>query len=96
MRRDQALAILRSHRAELARLGVKRIALFGSVARDEATANSDVDILIDLEPGAGLFRLMQVQRALEDVFHRKVDLVTRGSLHPALRERVQAEALEAA
>jgi predicted nucleotidyltransferase len=64
MRRDQALQLLRDNRAALARLGVAHLFLYGSVARDHASAESDVDLLI--EPGDdrfSLFDLMRVQDA---------------------------------
>lgn len=57
MNREQVIAALRAHETELRRRGVSHVALFGSVARGEATENSDIDLLIELDPRApvGLF-----------------------------------------
>jgi uncharacterized protein len=94
MQRSEVMAILSAHRAELRRRGVRSLALFGSVARDEAGPTSDVDLLVELEPG--LFALLDVQEYLEQILGRKVDLVTRGGLKRQLRERILAEAIHAA
>ena len=96
MRRDETLAILGAHREELRRRGVKSLAVFGSVARDEARPDSDVDLLVELERPAGIFKLVAVQDYLESILRCRVDLVTRGGLKRQLRERVLAEAIDAA
>jgi predicted nucleotidyltransferase len=96
MRRDEALAILLAHREELHRRGVRSLALFGSVARDEGRPGSDVDLLVELERPAGLFTLIDVRRYLEEILGREVDLVTRGGLKRQVRQRVLAEAIDAA
>jgi uncharacterized protein len=96
MQRSEVMAILSAHRAELRRRGVRSLALFGSVARDEAGPTSDVDLLVELERPAGLFALLDVQEYLEQILGRKVDLVTRGGLKRQLRERILAEAIHAA
>jgi len=64
VRRDEAVELLRQHRAELDTMGVTSIALFGSVARDEAGPSSDVDVLIDVRRPFDLFDLAAVQSAL--------------------------------
>ena len=75
------------------RYGVKELAVFGSVARGEATADSDVDLLYVLAPGARLgFALNRLEDELAEIFGRPVDLVSRKSLHPLLRDTVEAEA----
>jgi predicted nucleotidyltransferase len=96
MRRDETLAILAAHREELRRRGVRSLALFGSVARDEARPDSDVDLLVELERPAGIFKLVAVQDYLQTILHCNVDLVTRGGLKRQLRERILAEAIDAA
>lgn len=96
LRRDEVLALLAAHRNELRRLRVKSLALFGSVARDEADPTSDVDLLVELERPAGLFALLEVKEYLERLFRRKVDLVTRGGLKDNVRRRVLAESVNAA
>ncbi len=96
MQRDEALAILRAHRAELHDHGVRSLALFGSVARDEAGPDSDVDLLVEFSRPVGLFGFVRLQRHLAERLGRNVDLVTRDALIPALRERILAEAVDAA
>lgn len=60
MQRDNVLVVLRQHRATLRTLGVRSLALFGSVARDEATPASDVDVLVEFEPPITFDRYMDV------------------------------------
>ena len=76
MRRDEALAILTAHKDELARFHVKSLALFGSVARDEAGPDSDVDVLVDFEGSATADRYFGLLFFLEDLLGCSVDLVT--------------------
>lgn len=73
--------------------GVRSLALFGSVARDEATAASDLDFLVEFEGAATFDRYMDLKFFLEDLFHRPVDLVTKRSLKPLIAESVLAEAI---
>ncbi len=95
MKRNQALAILTEHRDELQRFGVKSLFLFGSVARDEARPDSDVDFLVEFEEPGGLFQLLRLQHYLEDIFGCSVDLGTPEALREHLREPVFKEALRA-
>lgn len=87
MDREQAIAVLRAHEAELRRRGVRRAALFGSVARGSATAASDIDILIELEPDApiDLYAYAGIKRYIADLFSEPVDVVDRDALKPYLR-----------
>jgi predicted nucleotidyltransferase len=95
MERDQAIATLKAHEAELKQLGVQHLYLFGSTARDAARADSDVDLFFDHERGKlGMFQLMDVKEAAARILGRKTDIMTRGSLHPVLRERIEASALQ--
>lgn len=98
MTRDQALSILRANRAEIESFGVRSIALFGSVARDEATADSDIDILVEFKPEerVGIFRFLDLKQYSESILGRSVDLVTRAALRPELRERILKDAIDAA
>lgn len=73
--------------------GVKNVRLFGSMARDEASAESDVDLLVDLEEGCDLFDLGELLVDLQDLLHRKVDLVTEISLHPKISVQILKEAI---
>src|SRR5436853_1608702 len=98
MRRDDALAILSAHRDKLTKLGVKSIAIFGSVARDEARPESDVDVLIEVDRSKpfGLLALIRVNHYLEDIFAAKVDVGEFDTLRPRMREQVMKEMIHAA
>ncbi|MEQ9236229.1 nucleotidyltransferase family protein [Coleofasciculus sp. E2-BRE-01] len=95
MKRDKVLAILTAHREQLQNLGVKSLNLFGSVARDEADANSDVDFLVEFNRPGGLFQLLQVQYYLEDILGCAVDLGTQEALKEHLREPVLKDSIRA-
>ena len=99
MNRDQVLKIIAEHRKTLAAdFGVKSLALFGSIVRGEATAASDVDLLVELDGRpVGLFHLSRTQHYLEGIFGvERVDLVLRDGIKPALRDRILREAVYAA
>ena len=76
-----------------ARHGVRRIRVFGSVARGEARPDSDIDLLVDYEPGHGGFAFVDFCEAVERLLHRRVDVVTERSLHPLVRDKVLAQAV---
>ncbi|MDB9314315.1 nucleotidyltransferase family protein [Spirulina sp. CS-785/01] len=88
MRRNDVLKIIVSHQEELKTLGVKSLYLFGSVARDEAKPDSDVDVLVDLERPAGFFKFSQLERYLEQCLGCSVDLGTQNALREHCRETV--------
>ncbi len=91
----ETLALLRAHKRELVdRFGVAGLALFGSRARDEAGAASDVDILVRFEGPADSRRYFGVQFYLEDLLGAPVDLVTDKALRSELRPYVEAEAVD--
>lgn len=72
--------------------GVRRLGVFGSVARAEAGESSDVDILVGFAPDARTFdNLYAVAEALEEVFHRRVDLVTEDALSPYIGPHILRE-----
>lgn len=85
MRRHDVIDILRDHRVELASLGAEHLFLFGSVARDQATSDSDVDVVVDTADGQplGLFRLARISDALESLLARRVDIISRCGLKHA-------------
>ena len=90
--RRETLALLRTHKAVLAeRFGVAGLALFGSVARNQATKSSDVDILVSFNGPATAQRFFGAQFYLEDLLGCPVDLVTDKSLRPELRPYVEAD-----
>jgi predicted nucleotidyltransferase len=93
MRRDEVLRLIREHRAEIDGFGVKSIALFGSVVRDEAQAGSDVDVLVEFDGAPTFDRYMGLKLYLEDLFGIPVDLVTPRSLKPRVRPYVEREAV---
>lgn len=71
--------------------GVKRAALFGSVVRGEATEESDIDLLVEFKGRKSLLDLAGLKLELEELLGRKVDVLTYGSLHPLLKERILSE-----
>jgi hypothetical protein len=94
MDRDDVIATLRAHEADLHRAGVARLYLFGSVARREARPDSDVDLFFDTDnPRFSLIELVDVQEQVKDILGAETDVMTRASLHPMLRPRIEAEAL---
>lgn len=88
MNREQVIAVVQAHRAQLQALGVKSLDLFGSVARDEARDDSDVDFLVEFAIQASLFDLFRVKHFLEDLLEKDIDLGTRDALREHLREPV--------
>jgi uncharacterized protein len=95
MERNEAIRRLKQHEAELKRIGVEHLYLFGSTARGEAREDSDVDLFFDHPEGSlGLFELMDIKEAAARSLERKTDIMTRRSLHPVLRERIEASALK--
>jgi predicted nucleotidyltransferase len=97
MKRDEIIRILANMHADLSnQFGVQTLTLFGSVARNEATSSSDVDLLVEFNRPVGLFGLFALQNHLEDLFGCPVDLGTPESLKPRLKERVLREAIRVA
>lgn len=93
MRLAELQALAPRIHALLAEYGASNLAVFGSVARDEAGAASDIDLLVDMPAGTSLFERAELKVALEDLLQQKVDLIRRRSLKPSLRNRVEAEAV---
>jgi hypothetical protein len=94
MLREEVIRRLQQHQADLKRLGVEHLYLFGSTARGEAREDSDVDLFFDHEKGKlGLFELMDVRERAADILGRKTDIMTRNSLHPRLRKRIEEAAV---
>ena len=84
-RRDEILRVAAGH-------GARNVRVFGSVARGEAGSESDVDFLVDLEPGRSLMDLSRLTLDLEDLLGRKVDVVPASSVYWLLRRRILKEA----
>lgn len=85
VRREQILSLA-------AKRGARNVRVFGSVARGDNDADSDVDFLVDMEPGRTLFDLSGLLLDLESALGTSVDIVTERGLRPRIRERVLAEA----
>ena len=94
MDRDTVINRLRAHEADLHRGGVAQLYLFGSVVRQQATPDSDVDLFFDTDnPRFSLIELVDVQDQVTAILGVETDVMTRASLHPRLRPRIEAEAL---
>jgi len=85
-RRDEILNIAVRH-------GARTVRIFGSVARGEETPASDLDLLVEFEPGRSLLDHIALAQDLEDLLGREVDVVTAKGLHPYIRDRVCREAV---
>jgi hypothetical protein len=96
MRREEVTETLRMHRKELSRRGVKSLRLFGSAARDEASAASDVDLLVAFEATPSYSDFMKLRIFLDDLLGAKVDLVTESGLREEVRSQVEHEAIRVA
>ncbi len=97
MTRQEILDKLEANRAELRRMGVRSLSLFGSLARDEATDRSDVDFLVEFDRPIGLFHFIRVQQYLQEILGvPRVDLVMPEALHEELRDDILRDAIRAA
>jgi predicted nucleotidyltransferase len=93
--RDQTIQRLLAAEAEIRQLGVRRLALFGSVARGEARPDSDVDLLVEFAPGQKSFdRFMALSDLLERLVGHPVELVTIEALSPFIGPHILAEAAD--
>jgi uncharacterized protein len=86
MKRSDILRIADQH-------GARNIRVFGSVARGDAGANSDIDFLVEMEPGRSLLDHTALWQDLEELLGCKVDVVSEKALHPLMRENVLAESV---
>jgi predicted nucleotidyltransferase len=93
LKREQAIGRLVEAEQEIRALGIQRLALFGSVVRNQSRVNSDVDILVQFLPGAKTYtRFLALSELLEERLGRRVELVTIESLSPFLGPRILSEA----
>lgn len=94
-RRDDIVERLQAHRHVAERFGVGRLFLFGSVVRDEARPDSDIDLMVEFVPGRprGLFEFVELKNALEGILGRPVDLITSTNVKPRLKDRIFKECL---
>lgn len=97
LRRDEALTLLRAHAAEIERrTNIRPVALFGSVARDEATVDSDVDVLVEYGADVGWADIVRAEVYLEILFDARVDMVRWDTLKPRVRPYVEPDLLRVA
>ena len=91
----EVLRTLKAHEAELRRRGVRHAAVFGSVARGEARAGSDIDVLVDLDPERpmGIFEYARLKLYVGELLGGAGDVANRKTLKPLLRERILREAI---
>jgi predicted nucleotidyltransferase len=90
--KHQVLAQIQENHDQLRALGVRRLGLFGSFARNDPTAESDIDVLVEFEPGQKTFdNFMRLVFLLEDLLQRPVEVVTAESLSPYLRPYIMKE-----
>lgn len=95
MDQQAVIETLRSHEPALRLRGVTRAALFGSRARDDARPDSDIDVMIDIDPAAHatIYDLVGISRLIAGLFPMKVDVVERAGMKSPFRERVEREAV---
>jgi predicted nucleotidyltransferase len=93
---NDVLAIIAAHEEELRRRHVATLSVFGSVARGEARPDSDIDLLVEFDEPVGLFAVFRLQRYLEQLLKRPVQVVEREAVLEPLRERIYSEAVRAA
>jgi hypothetical protein len=97
MKRDEILRTLRAAESTLRSRGVEHAALFGSVARGEDRPDSDIDIMVDLDPKVvvTIFDYVGVKDVIADLFNSPVDVVSREGLKALVRPRATADAIYA-
>jgi len=97
MKKRDVIRVLKTQGKELEeRFNVASLSLFGSVARDEAGTDSDVDLLVEFTKPVGLFQFIELQQRLEELLGCKVDLGTTRSLKPRIKDHVLQEAIRVA
>lgn len=95
MKKNDVLAIITAHQEQLHQMGVQSLSLFGSVARDEATEDSDVDFLVEFNCEVGLFEFIKVRLFLEDILNCSVDIGTVDALREHMRTPVTKDVIRA-
>lgn len=95
MHKDEVITILRRHEGELRQRGVKRAALFGSLARGEASSGSDVDIFVELDPAAslGVWEYAGICERIGELVPGKVDVSNRATLKTYIRTSAERDAI---
>jgi predicted nucleotidyltransferase len=90
---EHVIATLRAQEAELRRAGIRRLSLFGSIARGDAEADSDVDLLVEFDPAAemDLIRLVALERRIGEALGRLVEILPAPVENPRLRANVERD-----
>lgn len=96
MLKETVIQLLQQHKNELSQLHVEALFLFGSVSRGEEGPHSDIDLLVDFAGETTFDRYMDLKFYLEELFQRKIDLVTRAAIRPELRKYVEEDLIRAA
>ena len=96
MDRDSVLKLLKSRQLEMRNYGIRKLALFGSMARNEAHPGSDVDLLVEFDPPVTFDRYMRAKFYLEDLLQSPVDLVFPETLKERVRPSVEEELIHVA
>ena len=91
MKRNEIITLIHENYGQLTKLGVKSLAVFGSVVRDEATQTSDVDILVEFEGKATFDRFMDTKFFLEDLLGLRVDLVMPQTIRPRIKPYIMRD-----
>ena len=91
---ERIILEIKNHKSEIKKnFNVKEIGIFGSYIRGEENPGSDVDILVDFEKPIDLFRFLDLEEMLSNLFSKKVDLVSKKSLKPLIGEQILKEVL---
>lgn len=93
LNRTTIIELLTCRKDDLTQRGVKTLALFGSLARGEATSVSDIDILVEFSRPVGLFEFIRLKIYLEQITGRSVDLVTPDAIRPVMKNSILNEAI---
>jgi len=94
---EQVLRVLRAQEAALRAMGISQAAVFGSIARGDATERSDIDLLVDIDPARrlSLFDFIGIKHYLDDTFGHPVDLVSRRGLSPTILPAIERDLIRA-
>jgi predicted nucleotidyltransferase len=95
--RDHAISTIRAHQAELEAIGVVHAALFGSVARGDDRPDSDIDVMVDVDPARvrSIVAMGRIQQTLQEIMGRPVDVARRGALRPGVAREAERDAVDA-
>ncbi len=93
MEHNQLTKILINHRTEILERSIRSLYVFGSVARNQATVESDIDLLVEFDKPVGIFEFIRVKDFLEKITQCKINLVTEDALHPELKQTILNEAI---